>query len=142
LVIDEAEFFGRAALNGLKLLMNKTRLTVCLCATPEAFSRWQRWYPHEADQVVRRFFERFELSVINPKDQAKDLRKVLPAGPATTDQSLQLIAAAASQFGHWSFVVRLADRLRRTPAVDFDDVKKATSRVKNQLRRSIKKEQA
>lgn len=147
LVIDEAEFFGRAALNGLKLLMNKTRLTVCLCATPSAFAKWQRYSPDEADQVVRRFYDRFELSVISAKKHEKDLLATLPADFETTRHlsngkntidGLALIAAEASEFGHWSFVARMSNRLKSKPAHDLTGLKDSIKFVRNQLRRSLK----
>jgi hypothetical protein len=67
LAIDEGEYFGGQAINGIKLLLNKTRLVIVIAAIAEAHDRWNRYYKLEAEQLDRRTHAIVELSTIEPK---------------------------------------------------------------------------
>ena len=130
LVIDEAEFFGAMALNGLKYLLNKTRLTIVICAIPEAHDRWNRYFETEALQITRRTHAVVELSVINPKDAAL----FFPKGTFTdAEKALAYLSGFASNFGHYSFLARLAKHLDGDSGVGKDTLEKACNAVRRQM---------
>jgi hypothetical protein len=132
LAIDEAEFFGVQAINGLKLLLNKTRLIPVLCAIPEARDRWARYYPMENDQLARRTHAIVELSQISPDDAGLFF-------PASTfkdrEGALKYLSAEASRFGHYSLIRRVAMRLQGVDKNGIDDVKAALAAATREMRR-------
>lgn len=133
LCLDEAEFFGASALNGLKLLINKTRVTIVLCAIPAAHDRWNRHFPVEADQIATRTHGIYELAAVDVKDAgcffAKDQFADTPA-------SLKLLAAEAGSFGHYSFLQRVADVLAGEKHADGPTVAKALAKARKQMQRA------
>jgi hypothetical protein len=134
LALDEAEFFGPQAINGLKLLLNKTRLTVVLCSIPEAHDRWNRYFPMEADQLARRTHAVVELSAIATKDAAKFFdAKTFKDEPA----ALEYLCAEASRFGHYSLLSRVATRLQGVEKNTLDDVKAAVAATHREMRRTL-----
>lgn len=133
LCLDEAEFFGASALNGLKLLINKTRVTIVLCAIPAAHDRWNRHFPVEADQIATRTHGIYELAAVDVKDAAAFFAKDQFAdGPG----SLKLLAAEAGSFGHYSFLQRVADVLAGETRADGPTVAKALAKARKQMQRA------
>ena len=132
LVLDEAEFFGASALNGLKLLLNKTRVSLVLCAVPEAHDNWNRRCPMEADQIARRTHAIIQCSIIDPADAEHFF-----AADQFEDrtESIKHICAEASLFGHYSFLRRMALVLQGTRKADAADVSTAMKRVRLQMQR-------
>jgi hypothetical protein len=130
LVIDEAEFFGASAINGLKLLLNNTRLVLVTCSIPEAHDKWNRYFPMEAGQLSRRTHAIVELSVINPKDAALFFPDDQFKDPET---ALKFIAEEASRFGHFSLLKRVARRLEGDSRANADAVKKAVESAQRQM---------
>ena len=132
LVMDEAEFFGAAALNGIKLLLNKTRLAIVICAIPEAHDRWnsRKGTRMEAEQIARRTHAIVELTSIKPADAGMFFKK----GTFTSDEEAhKYIAAYASNFGHYSFINRLAQKLDGDRGLDKETVEKACIAVRRQM---------
>jgi len=131
-VMDEGEFFGREALNGLKLMLNKTRLVPVICAIPEAHDRWNRYYPMEADQISRRTYSAVQLSLISQKDCATFFtEKSFEDFDAETNH----IALKASEFGHYSLISRVARKLSGTMRATRVDVDKAIKAARTTMRR-------
>jgi len=132
LVFDEAEFFGASALNGLKLLLNKTRVTLVLAAIAEAHDYWNHYCPHEANQIARRTHAIVELGQILPVDAEHFF-----AADQFEDRtaSIDQICAEASVFGHYSFLQRMADALEGSRKADAPEVKKTMEKVKRQMQR-------
>jgi len=132
LAIDEAEFFGVQAINGLKLLLNKTRLIPVLCAIPEARDRWARYYPMENDQLARRTHAIVELSQLSPEDAAL----FFPSGAfKDREGALKHLSTEASRFGHYSLLRRVALRLQGVDKNGIDDVKAAVAAATREMRR-------
>lgn len=130
--IDEAEFFGREALNGLKLLLNKTRMVPVIGAIPEAHDRWNRYYPMEADQIARRTREVIQLSVIDDDDCAL----FFPANQfAEPKKEIKWLAQTASKFGHYSLLKRVARKISGVERADESDVRKAVRSALTTMRR-------
>jgi hypothetical protein len=132
LVFDEAEFFGPSALNGIKLLLNKTRVTIVICAIPEAHEKWNRSCPMEAEQIARRTHAVVELTVVDPVDAAL----FFPADQfEDRSEALARICLEASAFGHYSFVNRMAVELQGSRKADVAEVTKAMQKVRRQMQR-------
>lgn len=135
LVIDEGEFFGRRSLNGLKLLLNKTRLAVVICAIPRAHDKWNQYYPDEALQISRRTHAIIEQAAIKPDDAGL----FFPANQfKDREKALAYAAGEASAFGHFSYLNRLAAQLAEDPAASADTVKKSCDIVRRQMLRDPK----
>jgi hypothetical protein len=132
LALDEAEFFGAAAINGIKLLLNKTRITIMLAAIPEAHDKWNRRFPMEADQLTRRTHAIVELSVIDPADASQ----FFPAGTfKDRPGALKFLCEDASRFGHFSLIKRVAKKLQGVEKNGIDDVKAALAAATREMRR-------
>jgi hypothetical protein len=54
LVVDQAEYLGRAELDFIKLLINLTPVVPVLLTTAPAYHRWRHCWPNEARQIHRR----------------------------------------------------------------------------------------
>jgi hypothetical protein len=133
LVIDEGEYFGARALNGLKWLLNQTRIIPVLCAIPAAHDKWDRWHALEAAQLRRRTNALIELAAIKREDAAH----FFPAGQfADPENALKYIVETASTFGHYSHLQRLADHLRGETSATADTVKKACAAIHRQMHRA------
>ncbi|MDE2098206.1 MAG: AAA family ATPase [Patescibacteria group bacterium] len=132
LCIDEGEFFGREALNGLKLLLNKTRVVPVICAIPEAHEKWNRYFPMEADQIARRTRGVFELSVISVNDCAKFFPEKQFKDAKV---SISYIAEKASMFGAYSLIRRVFRNLSAVTHAAQDDVEKAVTTALIEMRR-------
>lgn len=132
LVIDEGEFFGASALNGIKLLLNKTRLVIVICAIAEAHDKWNRYFAMESDQIARRTHAIVELTSLDPKDAAM----FFPANQfKDPDKATGYIATEASKFGHYSLIARTAQNLRGVERVGKDEVEKAVESARRQMKR-------
>jgi hypothetical protein len=132
LYIDEGEFFGREALNGLKLLLNKTRMVPVVGSIPQAHDRWNRYFPMESDQIARRTREVIQLSVINEAD----CKLFFPPKQFSDSASaVKYLAGAASKFGHYSLLKRVARKLAAIDGANHDDVQKATESALTTMRR-------
>jgi hypothetical protein len=129
LVIDEAEFFGAQAINGLKFLLNRTRLVIVLAAISEAHDRWNRYFAMEASQLDRRTHAVIRLQDITVEDCSKFFPK---AQFEQTDEALKLIAAEATRFGAYSLVSRVAQCAARKG--ERCDMKEVTSCLRMALR--------
>ena len=130
LCLDEAEFFGASALNGLKLLINKTRVTIVLCAIPAAHDRWNRHFPVEADQIATRTHGIYELGAVDVKDAGL----FFAANQfADREASLKLLAQEASVIGHYSFLQRVADCLKGDTRAEEPAVRKAITKARKQM---------
>jgi hypothetical protein len=133
LVIDEAEFFGPAGINGLKLLLNKTRLVVVLCAIAAQHDKWNRYYPEESAQLDRRTHAVVRLSVISPEDTKKFFP---PKQFENEDSSLARISEEATRFGAYSLVARVAHILGKTEKADSKEVENAIKRALRAMNRT------
>lgn len=126
--IDEAEFFGAEALNGMKILLNRGRFTFVICAIRESHDRWNDKFRVEADQITRRTYRSIKLTKIIPEDAAL----FFPVGTLST-ASLETISDAASMFGHYSLIARIAEALQGVRKPDADDVAQAIDTARKEM---------
>jgi hypothetical protein len=129
LAIDEGEFFGPAAINLIKLILNQTPTVVVLCAIPEAYDRWTRRAWHEASQLQRRTHAVVRLESIREKEAKLWLKECELNG--CLDDAAKLAMNAANEFGAYDLLSRLAIELRREKTTNLVDVRKV---IKNVLR--------
>jgi hypothetical protein len=104
LAIDEAEYFAAPSINLVKLLLNRTRTVILLCAIPEAFDRWNSRHWHEASQLRRRTHSFIRHERVDP-EHVKEFISTTELKPVT-EKDCELISKAANQFGGYDFVVR------------------------------------
>lgn len=135
LCFDEGEHFGRAALNLLKLLLNKTRIVpVIFCVTGE-FENWPDYWENEAAQIARRTHAMVELSVIEAADAAQFFPEKQFEKPK---EALELLTKAASEFGHFSLINRVAGKLEGLECALLEDVKNALAAARRQMQREVR----
>jgi hypothetical protein len=132
LFFDEGEFFSTYVLNLLKTLLNKTRLVAVIACTPRAHAKWNTYYADEADQIARRTH-----AVVKVLDvPADDAAMFFPEGQFNnTDKALELIVKAASYFGHYSLIARIAELLKKTKAAEKKEVEKSIEDARVQMGR-------
>ena len=139
LCFDEGEHFGRASLNLLKLLLNRTRIVPVLFCVPGEYDKWAQWFPNESSQIARRTHAIIDNTIIAPADARLFFPKNQFADP---DQALDLLSREASRFGHYSLIKRVADKLdgvaQATSAGDGSDLVKAIKAAKRQMLRDVK----
>lgn len=135
LVLDEAEYFGAETINGVKLLLNKTRFVIVLNAIAAAYDRWNRYYPVEAEQLARRTHARFELTAV----EEADVSLFFPNKKQFDEReaALAMICGEASKFGHYSLVRRVADRLADHERADEKQVKAALAAARREMVRDL-----
>ena len=132
LYFDEGEFFGRESLNGMKLLLNKTRIVPVIAAISEAHDKWNRYCRMEADQISRRTYSVVQLTQVDPRD----CRLFFKTNQfADFNAEINFIAAEASKFGHYSLIRRVARKLSDLTHVDRDEVEKAIKSARVAMRR-------
>ncbi len=136
LALDEGEFFGSAALNSIKLLLNKARFTFVICAIPDAHDKWNDYYVHESDQIARRTHAQVVLSNISPGDCELFFGE---KAFEERDAAVAMICEAASQFGHYSLVNRVVEALKGVSRAALNDVAKAVQSARRQMLRSARK---
>lgn len=135
LAIDEGEFFGTAALNGIKLLLNRTRLVIVLCAIGEAHDRWNKYYPLESGQLDRRTHCILRLNAITHDDAML----FFPAKQFDDRKAaLATLCEAATKFGAYSLLRRVAYRLRGKERVDSIELTSAITASLREMGRSSK----
>lgn len=134
LVIDEAEYFGGDALNGIKLLLNETLITVVINVIPEAHDKWSTKHAIQARQLERRQHKWLEQRAVSVDDAAL----FFPSGQFSRPlDSLKMIAESASAFGHFSFIKTVADKLENVRSADEKDVKKAVNAALRRVRKPV-----
>jgi hypothetical protein len=133
---DEGEHFGRAALNLLKLLLNKTRIVPVIFVVPGEYDKWFTWFENEANQIARRTHAIVDSSII----EAKDAGLFFPKDQfAKEDEALQTITRDANLFGHYSLIRRAAKELDGVTRAQAGDVSKALATAKRQMTRETRK---
>jgi hypothetical protein len=134
LCFDEGEHFGKAALNLLKFLTNKTKIVIVLFAVTREYEKWFTWFENEAEQTARRCHAIIETSVLD----TKDVGLFFPEKPFADEKAaLDLIAREASTFGHFSLVKRVANKLEGVDNADLEDVRKAIKKSQAEMRRDL-----
>ena len=128
LAIDEGEFFGTAALNGIKLLLNRTRLVIVLCAIPAAHDRWNRYYELEAAQLDRRTHAVVTVDSVSPEEAGLFFA---PNLFVDREAALARLAESATSFGAYALLNRVAQRLARKERCDAKELDTA---IKGALR--------
>lgn len=131
LFIDEAENFGKYALDTIKLFLNRSgKLIVVIACTPRAHDKWNLYYPDEADQIARRTHAVISTDEIEADDVALFFAE---DQFAQADQALTYIAAEASRFGHFSLVCRVREILQRSTRAARAQVEDAVARALKQM---------
>jgi len=105
---DEAEFLGNAGLFAVRFLCNKTKLVPVLLTTPEGLMDWQTHFKAAYRHVARRTHDWIRVDVIKQEDVAPFFAD---NAFARAELGLQAVATAASHFGHFSLVRRVAERM-------------------------------
>jgi hypothetical protein len=124
LFLDEAEFFSKYTLNLLKTLLNETQLVIVIACTPRAHTKWNTYYPDEADQIARRTHATVQVSSLREEDVAL----FFPDDQFQDEAwALGYIATEASRFGHYSLVARVAEKLKCTNRAEQKEVEKAVN---------------
>jgi len=150
IVFDEGEHFGGAALNLLKLLLNKTRLIPVIFVVPEQYDKWfQSKFKNEALQIARRTHAIIDSSIVDERDCALffgvtitddgngNIKFSNGENPQFADptKAIELLSVEASRFGHFSLVRRVADKLEGIRRASEEDVKAAIKSAKRQMMR-------
>lgn len=126
LVIDEAEYMGRAAINLVKLLLNDTRIVVVLLVVPEKFRTWAEYWPSEAGQLLGRIHQLVEQEAI----ALDDAGMFFPEGTfAEPERSVKFLAEQASAFGHFTGLRCVAEELHGKTGVGQEAVSAAWKKV-------------
>jgi len=132
LIIDEAEYFGPAATNLIKLILNQTPTVIIVLAIPDLFARWQRSAWIESAQTSRRSEAVILADPVFPEDVIALAEKL---GKTLTAEMAGVIAKASNTFGKISFALRaikdLGDGNTR------GDAEQAVSNIRALLRRSV-----
>jgi len=110
LCIDEANSFGPHTCNMVKLILNKTPTVVFMCAIPGLWQRMQSSNWFEASQLKRRAVAVVQLAALGPKDARPFLARIIPERSILT-AAAKAVAQAASRFGLYDFVERIAAHL-------------------------------
>lgn len=108
LIIDEGEYFGPAATNLVKLLLNQTATVIVIFAIPELYARWQKSAWVESAQTSRRSEAIIEATPVFPEDVALLAKS---HGIALEKGAAGVIAKAANEFGRLSMVIRVLKNL-------------------------------
>ena len=136
LAVDEGEFFGAAAINGLKLLLNKTRLVVVICAIAEAHAKWNKYYPLESAQLDRRTHAIIRVSTIKTKDANYFFP---PKQFEDRNAALTRLCEEATRFGAYSFLRRVASKIRKKERIELDEMEKAIKASLREMNRNSSK---
>lgn len=131
---DEGEFFGAAALNLLKFLLNKTRLIPVIYVDPDQYDKWFQKYPNEAAQIARRSHAIIDNSII----ELGDASLFFPDNQfANRNLALEILVREACKFGHFSLIKRVAEKLEgivnATCEGKDSDLHNAISQAKRQM---------
>ncbi len=130
---DEGEHFGREALNFGKWLLNESTLPLGFFITPKQYDRLFLYYENEAQQFFRRAHATIEVSVLDKKSFA-DVGMYFASGQFEDRQTaLTRICTAASEFGHYSLIQRVAGILKGVDGVCEDGVMEAIDQAKQQF---------
>jgi glycine/D-amino acid oxidase-like deaminating enzyme len=113
LIIDEGEYFGPAATNLLKLILNQTPTVVVLLTLPILFERWEKTAWAEAPQLIRRCEAVVESQSITPDDVLKFAAGRVAVVGSSPKAAWATVAKAANEFARFSLVVRVVASLER-----------------------------
>jgi hypothetical protein len=131
LAMDEGEFFGTAALNGIKLLLNKSRVTIVIAAIPEAYDKWNRYCPMEALQLSRRTY-----AIIESKCDVENVKSFFAGIKFENPKdSFAAIAKTANELGAYSLMRRVRDAISDDQPVSAEAVAKAITKSRRQMKR-------
>ncbi len=131
LIIDEAEYFGPAATNLIKLILNLTPTVILVVAIPDLFARWQRSAWVESSQTTRRSEAVVLAEKVFPEDVVELAKN---RGSSINAAAAGVIAKAANEFGRISFVLRTLNDLG--DCTSAADAEQAVCNVKALLRRA------
>jgi type II secretory pathway predicted ATPase ExeA len=133
-VIDEAHYAGKAALNLVKLILNKTQSRVVLLAIPQLWAQLTNKAAQEAAQLRRRTAAKIQVDAIRRDDCQKFLGAKL-AGFATLNGAEKEVVSAclttANRFGYYDTLQRICDEVAEeaSETLTADIVRAAIIRV-------------
>jgi hypothetical protein len=136
LIIDEGEYFGPAATNLLKLILNQTPTVVVLLTLPILFERWEKTAWAEAPQLIRRCEAVVESQLITPDDVLKFAAGRVTVTGTSPKAAWAVVAKAANDFARFSLVVRVVASLERDGGeATAEKIATAVTQAKALLRR-------
>lgn len=136
LIIDEGNYFGPAALNLVKLILNETSSTVVVLALPELWDRIVRGARQESLQLRNRTAAKISLDSIGTDDARAVLRhhagEFWPGLGKDESKAVAAIVREAVSFGLWNTVVSIAQEIAAVAGgpVTLDEVDRAISTVR------------
>lgn len=123
-VIDEGEYFGPKTANLIKLILNRTETVVVILCIPALRARWMQAAQREAQQLLRRAWT-VDLGMVTPAEVEPFLAGLPLANHVRS--AAGMIAKSANQFGAFSTVRRVVERLHddKPEHLELADVAKA-----------------
>ena len=122
LAIDEAHHCTGAVLNTLKTALNRTEVMIILAGMNTLLRKLRATASEEAKQLIHnRLFARIELRSPDAEGVATFLARRLQGG-TWSKSTLNEVAKAARNAGHWAFLRRVVDLIQdESAAGDLDD---------------------
>lgn len=114
LCIDEGNYLGAAAMNFIKLILNRTQTRVVLIAIPELWTRMVEKAAKEAEQLRRRTHAKVVVTEVPLSDARKFVAaKLASYDPKAPDEKeiIAAIVAAANRFGLFDTVARICTEM-------------------------------
>lgn len=133
LFLEEGRFLRTYAINLLIDLLNRTKLVLVITNTPFANKSMHQYCPDEADQLDRRTRAVFRISKIIAKDVGLFFDK---DQFAERDAALEVLANAASEFGHYSLISRVAKRLENSSDTTLAELEQAITKASREMNRN------
>jgi len=135
LIVDEGHYCGPAALNLLKVILNRTKTRIVLCSIPELWNRLEKKAYEEVLQLRRRTHAKIVVPEISRADARQFLSTRLAgyAGLGDTERdAVALAVASANRFGLYDTLARICHEIEAEAGdqpVTLELVRAAINRV-------------
>jgi hypothetical protein len=133
LFLEEGRFLRTYAINLLIDLMNRTKLVMLITNTPKANQAMHQYCADESDQLDRRTAAVIKPGVVTVADAGLFFE---PDQFEDREAALEVIARAASEFGHFSLISRVAKRLGKTTSATLKETEAAITAASRQMNRN------
>lgn len=131
--VDEGHHCGKAALNLLKLILNRTRSRVVVLAMPQLWDLMQRKAWYEASQLRNRTYAKIVMTAVRREDARLLLAARMPGFSKLGDEEkavLTMCCEAANKFGLYNTLQRICDEVAEEGlSANVDTVTAAITRV-------------
>jgi type II secretory pathway predicted ATPase ExeA len=132
LVVDEAHYSGRAALNLLKLILNKSQTRVVMLAMPKLWDDMQKAAWAECQQLRNRTFAKVALRQVGDADCRLFLAARLPGYDGLNGDEkevVRLCREAANRFGLFNTLDAICREAAREHGSGVEQIAAAIARV-------------